>query len=222
MLKVIVSILLAGLFYVVLLVCFKLMGKREVNQLSTVDIVINILIANVAAGGIVEEEYWLDALGGVLVLVLLQILMAKFQIIHPRGRDIIEGEPSLIIKDGHVDYEELKKIRVDLDDLMMLLRGDGVVAPEEVQYGIIEKNGKLTIYTKKNPTKTFPLPLVISGQVKLKALESLNKDENWLMNQLEINEFYRLEQIEYLFYEDQKLIIYMKDGVKKLKIKALF
>lgn len=97
MLKVIVSILLAGLFYVVLLVCFKLMGKREVNQLSTVDIVINILIANVAAGGIVEEEYWLDALGGVLVLVLLQILMAKFQIIHPRGRDIIEGEPSLII-----------------------------------------------------------------------------------------------------------------------------
>lgn len=222
MLKVIVSILLAGLFYVVLLVCFKLMSKREVNQLSTVDIVINILIANVAAGGIVEEEYWLDALGGVLVLVLLQILMAKFQIIHPRGRDIIEGEPSLIIKDGHVDYEELKKIRVDLDDLMMLLRGDSVVAPEEVQYGIIEKNGKLTIYTKKNPTKTFPLPLVISGQVKLKALESLNKDENWLMNQLEINEFYRLEQIEYLFYEDQKLIIYMKDGVKKLKIKALF
>ena len=222
MLKVIVSILLAGLFYVVLLVCFKLMGKREVNQLSTVDIVINILIANVAAGGIVEEEYWLDALGGVLVLVLLQILMAKFQIIHPRGRDIIEGEPSLIIKDGHVDYEELKKIRVDLDDLMMLLRGDSVVAPEEVQYGIIEKNGKLTIYTKKNPTKTFPLPLVISGQVKLKALESLNKDENWLMNQLEINEFYRLDQIEYLFYEDQKLIIYMKDGVKKLKIKALF
>lgn len=64
--KIILSILLAGLFYVVLLVCFKIMGKREVNQLSTVDIVINILIANVVAGGIVEEEYWLDALGGVL------------------------------------------------------------------------------------------------------------------------------------------------------------
>ena len=84
--KIILSILLAGLFYVVLLVCFKIMGKREVNQLSTVDIVINILIANVAAGGIVEEEYWLDALGGVLVLVMLQILMAKFQIKYPRGR----------------------------------------------------------------------------------------------------------------------------------------
>lgn len=217
--KIILSILLAGLFYVVLLVCFKIMGKREVNQLSTVDIVINILIANVAAGGIVEEEYWLDALGGVLVLVMLQILMAKFQIKYPRGRDIIEGEPSMVIKNGFVDYDELKKIRVDLDDLMMLLRGDNVVAPEEVQYGIVEKNGKLPVYTKKNPTKTFPLPLVISGQVKLKALESLDKDADWLMNQLELNQFYRLEQVEYLFYEEQKLVIYMKDGIKKLKIK---
>lgn len=217
--KIILSILLAGLFYVVLLVCFKIMGKREVNQLSTVDIVINILIANVAAGGIVEEEYWLDALGGVLVLVMLQILMAKFQIKYPRGRDIIEGEPSMVIKNGFVDYDELKKIRVDLDDLMMLLRGDNVVAPEEVQYGIVEKNGKLTVYTKKNPTKTFPLPLVISGQVKPKALESLDKDADWLMNQLELNQFYRLEQVEYLFYEEQKLAIYMKDGIKKLKIK---
>lgn len=217
--KIILSILLAGLFYVVLLVCFKIMGKREVNQLSTVDIVINILIANVAAGGIVEEEYWLDALGGVLVLVMLQILMAKFQIKYPRGRDIIEGEPSMVIKNGFVDYDELKKIRVDLDDLMMLLRGDNVVAPEEVQYGIVEKNGKLTVYTKKNPTKTFPLSLVISGQVKLKALESLDKDADWLMNQLELNQFYRLEQVEYLFYEEQKLVIYMKDGIKKLKIK---
>lgn len=217
--KIILSILLAGLFYVVLLVCFKIMGKREVNQLSTVDIVINILIANVAAGGIVEEEYWLDALGGVLVLVMLQILMAKFQIKYPRGRDIIEGEPSMVIKNGFVDYDELKKIRVDLDDLMMLLRGDNVVAPEEVQYGIVEKNGKLTVYTKKNPTKTFPLALVISGQVKPKALESLDKDADWLMNQLELNQFYRLEQVEYLFYEEQKLVIYMKDGIKKLKIK---
>ncbi len=102
---------------------------------------------------------------------------------------------------------------------MMLLRGDNVVAPEEVQYGIVEKNGKLTVYTKKNPTKTFPLPLVISGQVKPKALESLDKDADWLMNQLELNQFYRLEQVEYLFYEEQKLVIYMKDGIKKLKIK---
>ncbi|MDE5976943.1 MAG: DUF421 domain-containing protein [Turicibacter sp.] len=219
MIKILASILLAGVFYVVLLTCYKIMGKREVNQLSTVDIVINILIANVAAGGIVEEEYWLDALGGVIMLVLLQILMAKFQIIHPKGRAIVEGEPSLIIKNGTIDHDELKKIRIDFDDLMMLLRGNNVVTPEDVQYGIIEKNGKLTVYEKKLPTKTFPLPLVISGQIKPKALDGLGKNEEWLMNSLEASKFYKLEQIDYLFYEEHKLIIYTKQGIQHIKLK---
>ena len=129
MLKVLISILLAAVFYFVLLVCYKIMGKREVNQLSTVDVVINILIANIAAGGIVEEEYWLDALGGVLVIVALQIVMAKLQLNKPKLRNMVEGDPSLIIKNGSIDYEELKKLRIDLDDFMMLLRGDGIVAP---------------------------------------------------------------------------------------------
>lgn len=146
MLKVLISILLSAVFYFVLLVCYKIMGKREVNQLSTVDVVINILIANIAAGGIVEEEYWLDALGGVLVIVALQIVMAELQLNKPKLRNMVEGDPSLIIKNGSIDYEELKKLRIDLDDFMMLLRGDGIIAPEDVQYGIIEKNGKLTIF----------------------------------------------------------------------------
>ena len=56
MLQVLISLLLAALFYVIILICYKIMGKREINQLSTVDVVINILIANIAAGGIVEEQ----------------------------------------------------------------------------------------------------------------------------------------------------------------------
>lgn len=219
MLKVLISILLAAVFYFVLLVCYKIMGKREVNQLSTVDVVINILIANIAAGGIVEEEYWLDALGGVLVIVALQIVLAKLQLNKPKLRNMVEGDPSLIIKNGSIDYEELKKLRIDLDDFMMLLRGDGIVAPEDVQYGIIEKNGKLTIFEKKIPTKVFPLPLVVSGEIKTKALQGLGKDEQWLMKQLESHQFYRLEQIDYLFCEEHKLAIYTNQGIEKLTIK---
>ena len=219
MLKVLISILLAAVFYFVLLVCYKIMGKREVNQLSTVDVVINILIANIAAGGIVEEEYWLDALGGVLVIVALQIVMAKLQLNKPKLRNMVEGDPSLIIKNGSIDYEELKKLRIDLDDFMMLLRGDNIIAPEDVQYGIIEKNGKLTIFEKKIPTKVFPLPLVVSGEIKTKDAALDCKDEQWLMKQLESHQFYRLEQIDYLFCEEHKLAIYTNQGIEKLTIK---
>ena len=108
MLKVLISILLSAVFYFVLLVCYKIMGKREVNQLSTVDVVINILIANIAAGGIVEEEYWLDALGGVLVIVALQIVMAKLQLNKPKLRNMVEGDPSLIIKMDRLTMRSLK------------------------------------------------------------------------------------------------------------------
>lgn len=219
MLQVLISILLSAMFYVVLLVCYKIMGKREVNQLSTVDIVINILIANVAAGGIVQEEYWMDALGGVLVIVALQILMAKLQLKKPKLRDVVEGEPSLVIKNGTIDYNELKKIRIDLDDFMMLLRANNVVAPEDIQYGIIEKNGKLTVFEKKLPTKVFPLPLVVSGKIKPKALQSLGKDEEWLIKQLESHQFYRLEKVDYLFCEEHKLAIYTNQGIEKITIK---
>ena len=102
---------------------------------------------------------------------------------------------------------------------MMLLRGQNIVAPEDVQYGIIEKNGKLTIFEKKLPTKTFPLALVISGQIKPKALQSLGKNEEWLMTQLENHQFYKLEQVDYLFYEEHKLVIYTKQGIQKLTLK---
>ena len=101
----------------------------------------------------------------------------------------------------------------------MLLRGDGVVTPEEVQYGIIERNGKFTIFEKKLPTKVFPLPLIVSGKIKPKALESLGKTKDWLIGQLEIHQFYKLEQVDYLFLEERKLVIYMKNEILKLTIK---
>ena len=219
MLQVLISILLAAVFYVVLVVSYKIMGKREVNQLSSVDIVINILIANIAAGGIVEEEYWIDALGGVIIIVILEILMSKIQIKYPKTRDAVDGEPSLVIKNGKIDYGELKKLRIDLDDFTMMLRGDGIVTPEEVQYGIIERNGKLIVFEKKLPTKVFPLPLIVSGKIKPKALESLGKTKDWLIEQLENHQFYKLEQVDYLFLEEHKLVIYMKNDILKLTIK---
>lgn len=221
MMEVLASILLAAFFYAVILVCFKIMGKRELNQLGAVDIVINILIANIAASGIVEESFWIDALGGVIMIVFLQVIMAKIQLSKPKVRDIVDGEPSLIIKNGRIDYIELAKIRIDLDDFMMLLRSQGIVNPEDVQYGIIEKNGKFIIFEKKMPTKVFPLPLIVSGSIKEKAIQSFGQSEQWLKDTLRKYEVTDLNEIDYLFYEEHKFIIYTRQGMNKIKINEL-
>ena len=218
MMEVLASILLAAFFYVVILICFKIMGKREINQLSSVDIVINILIANIAASGIVEEKFWFDAFGGVVMIVILQVIMAKIQIGHPKVRDMVDGEPSMIIKNGRIDYEELKKLRIDHDDFMMLLRGETLVSPEDIQYGIIERNGKLTIFEKKIPTKVFPLPLVVSGKIKPEAIKSFGQTEEWLNHELQRQEMPKLSKIELLLYEDHKLVVYTKESMQKIKV----
>ncbi|MTP73565.1 DUF421 domain-containing protein [Turicibacter sanguinis] len=221
MMEVLASILLAAFFYVVILVCYKIMGKRELNQLGAVDVVINILIANIAASGIVEESFWIDAFGGVVMIVILQVLMSKIQLHKTKVRDIVDGEPSLIIKNGRIDYSELVKIRIDLDDFIMLLRTQGVVNPEDVQYAIIEKNGKLIVFEKKLPTKVFPLPLIVSGSIKEKALQSFGQSKQWLKDTLRKHEVTNLNEIDYLFYEEHKFIIYTRQGMNKIKINEL-
>lgn len=197
------------------------MGKRELNQLGAVDVVINILIANIAASGIVEESFWVDAFGGVVMIVTLQVLMSKIQLHKTKVRDIVDGEPSLIIKNGRIDYSELGKIRIDLDDFIMLLRTQGVVNPEDVQYAIIEKNGKLIVFEKKLPTKVFPLPLIVSGSIKEKALQSFGQSKQWLKDTLRKHEVTNLNEIDYLFYEEHKFIIYTRQGMNKIKINEL-
>lgn len=197
------------------------MGKRELNQLGAVDVVINILIANIAASGIVEESFWVDSFGGVVMIVTLQVLMSKIQLHKTKVRDIVDGEPSLIIKNGRIDYSELGKIRIDLDDFIMLLRTEGVVNPEDVQYAIIEKNGKLIVFEKKLPTKVFPLPLIVSGSIKEKALQSFGQSKQWLKDTLRKHEVTNLNEIDYLFYEEHKFIIYTRQGMNKIKINEL-
>lgn len=197
------------------------MGKRELNQLGAVDVVINILIANIAASGIVEESFWVDSFGGVVMIVTLQVLMSKIQLHKTKVRDIVDGEPSLIIKNGRIDYSELGKIRIDLDDFIMLLRTQGVVNPEDVQYAIIEKNGKLIVFEKKLPTKVFPLPLIVSGSIKEKALQSFGQSKQWLKDTLRKHEVTNLNEIDYLFYEEHKFIIYTRQGMNKIKINEL-
>ena len=197
------------------------MGKRELNQLGAVDVVINILIANIAASGIVEESFWVDAFGGVVMIVTLQVLMSKIQLHKTKVRDIVDGEPSLIIKNGRIDYSELGKIRIDLDDFIMLLRTQGVVNPEDFQYAIIEKNGKLIVFEKKLPTKVFPLPLIVSGSIKEKALQSFGQSKQWLKDTLRKHEVTNLNEIDYLFYEEHKFIIYTRQGMNKIKINEL-
>jgi len=194
------------------------MGKGEISELSIFDFVMNLIIADVVATGIVEEQFWLDSLTGLVVLVALQIILSKIQSKHAKFRQILNGEPSLIIKDGKIEYNELKKLRIQLDELMIMLRQHNVHEIENIQYAIMEINGRLSIYEKRIPTKTFPLPFVVSGIIKPHAIANAGLQEEWFHHQLEKHNISIDEETEYIFYEEKHLILHTKKEFKKFKI----
>jgi len=215
---IIYSVLLAIFFYIAVIISYKIMGKREISELSIFDFVMNLIIADIVATGIVEEQFWLDSFTGLIALVALQIIMAKFQLKNPKMRRYMNGESSMIIKNGLIDYDELKKLRIQLDELMMLLRQSNVVNIDEVQYAIMESNGRLSIYETRLPSKTFPLPFVISGVIKPCALMNAGVDEEWLNRQLKKHKLVIDASVKFIFYDEKFLIVHTKNTRKKYKL----
>ena len=201
------------LFYVIITVVYRFMGKREVGELSIMDLIVSILIAELAAIAIDKhEESLLITIIPICVLVIVQIIVAKISLKSPDIREKIEGVPSIIINRGKINFEEMLKQRYNLDDLLTQLREKGIRSIEEVDYAVLETSGKLSIF-EKSKDKSFPLPLILDGSVDYETLTQIKKDEKWL-NKILKEKSLDLDNVFYDFYKDNNLFIIEKENVK--------
>ncbi len=207
---ILIAALLAIFFYVVLIISFRLLGKRELNQLSSLDVVMNIFVANMAASGIVDESRWLEALAGVVLVVCLQLAMNYFQVRYAKLRDVTDEEPSMLILNGRVNYEELKRLRIDLDELVMMLRIREVIKLEDVLYAVMERDGELSIFLREDPPDFFPLPVIISGQIKDNVLDYYNVEKEAFIALLARHKLTDLQSLKIVYIHHQHLYVYMK------------
>ena len=125
------------LFYVIITIVYRFMGKREVGELSILDLIVSILIAELAAIAIdkYKESIFLSIIP-MVALVIIQIIVAKISLKSSNVRSVVEGEPSVIINRGKVDFQSMLKQRYNLDDLLTQLRDKGIRSIEEVDYAI--------------------------------------------------------------------------------------
>ena len=137
------------LFYVIITIVYRFMGKREVGELSILDLIVSILIAELAALAIdkYKESIFLSIIP-MVALVIIQIILAKISLKNSDVRTILEGEPSVIINRGQVDFKTMLEQRYNLDDLLTQLRDKGIRSIEEVDYAILETSGKLSVFEK--------------------------------------------------------------------------
>lgn len=196
-------------FYFFILVSYRIMGKREIGQLSISDLTISILIAELVAISIENrQDATILTILPIILLVFLEVLLAYFQLKFNKVRPLMDGKPSLIIVDGKLNVREMLKQRYSLDDLLMSLRENQIKGLNEVEYAILETNGRLSVF-KKDKDGTFPLPLIIDGIVDNDSLLNINKTSVWLNRLLEANNL-SVKNVLYAFYKKNKLYVIRK------------
>ncbi|WP_055105128.1 DUF421 domain-containing protein [Paenibacillus ihumii] len=142
------------LMYFTAFVVMRIMGKREIGELSIFDLVISIMIAEIAVFAIEDMKRPLyDGFVPMLTLLLIQIAIALLSLRSRRIRFLFDGKPSIIIQDGQINRREMKRQRYNLDDLLMQLRANNIDNVADVEFAVLETTGQLSVKTRSQGSR---------------------------------------------------------------------
>ena len=154
--------------YVIIFLVLRIMGKREIGKLSVLDLVISVMIAEIAVIEIEQvDDNLMHGIVPIVILLIIQIISAFLSMKSRKVRLLLDGKPTVVVANGEIYRDELKKQRYNLDDLMLQLRENGVTSISEIDFAILETSGKLSVIPKTNDD------VVVGG-----SLSSENFDEN--------------------------------------------
>ncbi|MBO9597641.1 MAG: DUF421 domain-containing protein, partial [Cohnella sp.] len=178
----------------VLFVMTRLLGKRQVSQLSTFEYVTGLSIGNLAAYlSLDTESHWSLGLIAISVWVAFSLAIEWTQLKSKRGRDFIDGKATVLIKNGKILEKNLRKERTTSDELLEMLRRKNVFNIDTVEFAILDTSGELNILLKKEhqpltpkdiglavKPESPPMTVIMDGKVLTDSLKSVGLNENWL------------------------------------------
>lgn len=185
------------IIYVFLLLIMRLMGKRELGQIQTFELVISMIIADTAAVPIYDENAsLLNALVSVSILFLMHMIISFINMRSVKGREIFCGKPRILINKGKIEEEALKKESITINELQERLREKDVFNLGDVEYVILETSGQISVVPKpekralkiedlniKSEYEGLAFDLVLDGKVMSENLKLIGKDYRWLEKQ---------------------------------------
>ena len=205
-----IMIIKTTILYFFIMFVYRIMGKKEVGQLSIVDLIVTILIAELAAISIENAESSIFvSIIPIIVLVAIQIILSYTSLKSKSFRHFVEGKPTVIIKNGKIVFSEMVKLRYSLVDLVLQLREQGINSIEEVKFAILENNGELSVFDKKS---SYPLPLILDGVIDYSVLNDINKTTGWLYRVLKDKNI-NLEDVFYAFYAKGNTFVIKKSDL---------
>ncbi|HZK55971.1 MAG TPA: DUF421 domain-containing protein [Desulfosporosinus sp.] len=206
----IIVVLRTFIVYALVIIALRLMGKREIGQLQPFELVVIIMISELAA--IPSQNAGIPLLSGIipiLVLLLTNLVLAWISLKSEKARELICGTPSILIHHGKISEEQLKNNRYNLTDLLEELRIKDVPNIADVEFAVLETNGQLSVF-KKTPKRppsiphyvqtsieyeALPLALIMDGQLKHNNLKESKKDLNWLTGELKKQSIDKIDHV---------------------------
>lgn len=194
-----ISVIRTILLYAFIILAIRIMGKRQISDLQTSELVVTLIISDIAAIPMQNtSQPLLSGFVPIIILIVIEIGLSVIMMKSEKFRHILCGRPIIVIKDGEIYKSELKKLRLTINDLTIQLRQQNVFNIEDVQYCIVETNGKISVLKKpekRNPTaESFNIKIkdsgietviISDGKFSKQSLRLCEKSESWACEILE-------------------------------------
>jgi uncharacterized membrane protein YcaP (DUF421 family) len=194
----VVEVALQSVFaFVILFILARLMGKRQIAQLTFFDYIAGITIGNIAASLSLDDTKTEHAIISLLIWTIFTILLAVIQRKWYRAALLLDGKPIVVIKNGKVQEQNLKKTNLSHEEMLQLLREKDVFNLSDVEYAVFENNGKLSVMKKPDrnpltprdlgmtmPPEALPQMVIRNGKVLEKTLHHMGYSKDWLLAEI--------------------------------------
>lgn len=209
---ILTTILRTLLGFGVLFLLTRVLGKKQLSQMTFFTYITGIALGNIAGDMVVHRDIKLiDGVTGLTVWAFLTLTIEYIALKSSKARILLDGEPTIIIKQGKINEKAMKSNKLNMDDLTMLLRIKNVFSIKEVDYAILEPNGQISVLKKLEyenvinkdtgipltPRKFLPSELIVDGRIVKKNMIELSLSEDWLANELKKKGFSRFEEVFY-------------------------
>ena len=212
--------------YIVVVVTMRIMGKRQIGELQPFEFAIAVMISDLAAIPLADDSKDLyHAVVPIAVLVVCQVSISFLSIKGVRVREVICGRPMLLIRDGKMLEKNMRKEMYTINDLLEQLRFNSIQSVSDVEYGILETNGQLSVLLKSKkravtpedlnmdlPPESFCRDIIIDGKLIGRTLEQFNIKREWVDNALKefgINDY---KQVFYASVDNNMKLFVQKKG----------
>ncbi len=193
-----IAVVRTVILYALLMGAIRIMGKRQLGELQPSELVVALLLSDLAAVPMQDNEIPLaNGILPILTLVSLELLLSGLMMKFPSIAKLVAGSPIIVIRDGHADGKAMRRLRLTVDDLLESLRQQNIFDIRQVQYAIVETNGHITPYCYptyqaataadvgvKGDDREMPVVVISDGAVSDWGLTLSEHDQQWLTTAL--------------------------------------